>query len=466
MKVIHLSNDTIAAIATAPGDAGIGIVRLSGKNSLNILSKIFVGKKNLEVDKIEPRKLHYGYIINPDTDKKIDEVLIAYMKAPYSYTTEDIVEINCHGGSIPVRRILEIVLSNGARMAEKGEFTKRAFLNGRIDLAQAEAVMDLISAKNDSSYDMSLNQLEGSLSKEVSEIRTILINMLAHITVSIDFSVDDDIDEISNDNLVNDGKEVLNRIEKLLDSSDTGKVLREGLKTIILGKPNVGKSSLMNAILRENRAIVTEIPGTTRDVIEEFVNIKGIPLKIVDTAGIRETEDLVEKIGVERAKERLYGADLIIAVFDLSRELSEEDMEIINLIKKRKSIVLLNKTDLPGKLKIEEIQNMIPDKNIINTSILKGEGIDILEQTLKDMFFKGEVKITDNVIVSNVRHKNQLDKAKVNIIEGLESIKLNMPLDCVEVDIKDCWSNLGEINGDTVTEDIIDKIFEDFCIGK
>lgn len=459
-------SDTIAAIATAPGEAGIGIVRISGKKALDIIDKIFVGKRINKLSKAEERKLVYGYIIDPETNNRIDEVLVVYMKAPYTYTTEDVVEINCHGGTIPVRRILEIVLKSGARLSEKGEFTKRAFLNGRIDLAQAEAVMDLISAKTDSSYDMSLNQLEGSLSKEVKDIRENLLKMLAHITVSIDFSDDDDLDEISTTELEVTGKESLHRIEKLLKTADTGKVLREGLKTIILGKPNVGKSSLMNAILRENRAIVTEVPGTTRDIIEEYVNINGIPLKIVDTAGIRETEDLVEKIGVERAKDILNKADLIIAVFDISNKLEREDLEIIDLIKDRKSIILLNKTDLPQKLDIDEITKLLPNKRIINTSILEGKGVDSLEEALKEMFFSGEVKINDEVIVSNVRHKDLLIKARINIIEALESIDLGMTLDCVEVDVKDAWSNLGQINGDTVTEDIIDRIFEDFCIGK
>ncbi|KNF07290.1 tRNA modification GTPase MnmE [Gottschalkia purinilytica] len=457
--------DTIAAIATAPGEAGIGIVRISGKNAIDIGNKIFRSKRVKSLKECEERKLNYGYAIDPKNEKKIDEVLVVYMKGPNTYTKEDIVEINCHGGMVPVRRILEVVLENGARIAEKGEFTKRAFLNGRIDLAQAEAIMDLISAKTDSSFDVSLNQLEGSLSREVSDMRNTLLAMLAHIEASIDFP-EHDVEEITYGELESQGEEVLEKINKLLDTVYTGRILREGIKTIILGKPNVGKSSLMNAILRENRAIVTDIPGTTRDIIEEYINIKGVPLKLVDTAGIRETEDLVEKIGVDKAKGILNESDLAIAVFDTSRELEKEDLEIIELIKDKKSIILLNKTDLPIKISEDEINKLLPNKKIINTSMIKGKGLDILEETLKDMFLSSEIQIKDNTIVTNVRHRNQLLKSKENIQEALESIRIGLPIDCVEVDVKNCWENLGEITGDTVGEDIIDKIFANFCIGK
>ncbi|EOC99427.1 tRNA uridine-5-carboxymethylaminomethyl(34) synthesis GTPase MnmE [Caldisalinibacter kiritimatiensis] len=460
-----MNNDTIAAIATAPGEAGIGIVRISGNNAIDIADKLFKGKRVEKLSEAEQRKLTYGYIIDPKTGDKVDEVLAVYMKAPYTYTTEDVVEINCHGGSIPVRKVLELVLENGARMAERGEFTKRAFLNGRIDLSQAEAVMDLISAKTDTSYDVSLNQLEGKLSKEVREIRNILLNMLAHIEVSIDFP-EEDIEQVTYEEIKKQGHEVYDRIKKLLDTVNTGKILREGLKTVILGKPNVGKSSLLNSLLRENRAIVTDVPGTTRDIIEEYINIKGIPLKLVDTAGIRQTEDIVEKIGVERAKELLNTADLVIAVFDASRELTEEDFHVMETIKDKKAIVLLNKTDLPVKTDENVIREKLGDKEIIKSSMVKEKGIDQLEETLRDMFFEGEVKISDNIIVTNVRHRDSLLKARNNIHEALEAIELGMTLDCIEVDVKDCWSNLGEITGDTVSEDIIDKIFKDFCIGK
>lgn len=457
--------DTITAIATAPGEAGIGIVRISGKRALEIGDKIFKGKRIKKLSDSKERYLNYGYIIDPKDGKKIDEVLVVYMKEPYTYTTEDIVEINCHGGIISVRRILEIVLENGARMAESGEFTKRAFLNGRIDLSQAEAVMDLISAKTDTSFDVSLNQLEGSLSNEVYRLRSKVLEMLAHIEASIDFPEHDE-EYVTYQQLKDNGEYILFRVKELLDTVYTGRILREGLKTVILGKPNVGKSSLLNKILRENRAIVTDIPGTTRDIIEEYVNIKGIPLKIIDTAGIRETDDIIERMGVDRAKALIYKTDLIIAVFDASSHLTNEDIEIMKLAANRKSIVLLNKTDLENRISSEDIVKHLPNTRIINTSMITGIGIEILEETLKSMFFAGEVKIKEDVIVTNVRHRDQILKAKENIEDALKAIESVLPYDLIEVDLKNCWENLGEITGDTIGEDLIDKIFQDFCIGK
>ncbi|MTI49793.1 MAG: tRNA uridine-5-carboxymethylaminomethyl(34) synthesis GTPase MnmE [Firmicutes bacterium] len=460
-----MDNDTIVAIATAPGEAGIGIVRLSGKNSIGVADKIFQGKRTNKLVEAESRKLNYGHIVDPKNGDIIDEVLLVYMNGPHTYTREDIVEINCHGGIVPVRRILEICLENGARMAEAGEFTKRAFLNGRIDLSQAEAVMDLISAKTDTSFDVSLNQLEGSLSSEVNDLRQNLLEMLAHIEASIDFPEHDE-EYATYNQLKENGTKIYNSIERLLDTAYTGKILREGLKTVILGKPNVGKSSLMNRVLKESRAIVTDIPGTTRDIIEEYVNIKGIPLKIVDTAGIRETEDVVEKIGVDKAKNLIGKADLVIAVFDISDDLNSEDMQIIDLIKNNKAIALLNKTDLPNKVSQEEIKKQLPNVRIINTSMITGMGVEVLEDTIKDMFFSGEIKSKDETIVTNVRHKDQLQKALENIKDGLNAIEMELPYDLIEVDLKNCWENLGEITGDTVGEDLLDKIFQDFCIGK
>lgn len=456
---------TIAAISSAVGEAGIGIVRMSGKNSLCILEKLFNRKNKGKPYSMENRKLTYGHIVDPSDDSIVDEVLVVYMKSPYTYTREDIVEIYCHGGIISVKRILELLLDNGARLAEPGEFTKRAFLNGRLDLSQAEAVIDLIRAKTEKSYDVSLNQLEGSLSSKIKEIQNILLNMIAHIEVSIDFP-EEDVEEVTYDELKVNANVVHEDIEKLLKTSDRGKILREGLSTVILGKPNVGKSSLLNAILRENRAIVTDVPGTTRDIIEEYVNIEGIPLKIIDTAGIRDTEDLVEKIGVDRAKEVVEDADLIIGIFDASRELTEEDEEIIELIKERQSIVLLNKTDLPNVYNSESLAKILGNEKIINTAISKGEGIDELEKTIIDMFYRGDVEVKDEVMVTKLRHKDQLLKANKNIVDAINGIELNVPLDCLEVDVKNCWTNLGEISGDTVSEDIIDKVFSEFCIGK
>ncbi|WDV45909.1 tRNA uridine-5-carboxymethylaminomethyl(34) synthesis GTPase MnmE [Clostridiaceae bacterium M8S5] len=460
-----MSNDTITAIATAPGEAGIGIVRISGKDAINIADKIFVGKNNRKLSDNKPRFLSYGYIVDPKDNKKIDEVLAVYMKSPNTYTTEDVVEINCHGGIVPVRKILEIVIENGARIAERGEFTKRAFLNGRIDLSQAEAVMDLISAKTNMSYEMSLNQLEGGLSNKINDIRNKVLKMLAHIEVTIDYP-EEDIEEITSQELEKYAKEIYSELESLINTSQTGKILREGIKTIILGKPNVGKSSLLNALLKENRAIVTDIPGTTRDIIEEYITIKGIPLKIIDTAGIRDTDDIVEKIGVDRAKELINSADLVIAMFDISKELTKEDYDIIKLVKEKKSVILINKSDLPKKFTADDLISLIGDKTIIESSILYGEGVNLLEKQLVDMFFKGHIFTNNDVIVNNIRHKKLLNESLKNINDVIESIKMNIPLDCLEVDVKQCWENLGKINGETITEDVIDKIFSEFCIGK
>lgn len=455
---------TIAAISTAIGESGIGIVRMSGKDAILIGKNIFKSIKDKEIDQDDNRKLLYGHIVDDD-NKVIDEVLIAFMVEPYTYTRENMVEIYCHGGIIPVKKILELILSKGAKLAEPGEFTKRAFLNGRLDLSQAEAVIDIIKAKTEVSYDVSLNQLEGSLSREVESIRGILLQMIAHIEVSIDFP-EDDIEEVTYEELEENGNKVLSRIESLLNTAQRGKILRDGLNTVILGKPNVGKSSLLNAVLRENRAIVTDIPGTTRDVIEEYINIDGIPLKIIDTAGIRETNDLVEKIGVDRAKGSLKNADLIIAIFDISRDLSEEDYHIIDLIKDKKTIVLLNKTDLPNKYDENHFRDYFKEIEIIYTSMTEGVGIEELENSIRNMFYQGDIKVDSTMIINNLRHKNQLELSKSNIDSVLDDLKNRVPLDCLEVDLKNCWENLGEITGESITEDILDKIFKEFCIGK
>ena len=463
--MVKIMSDTIAAISTSIGEAGIGIVRMSGKDSIAIGNKVFRGKRVENLSEVENRKLTYGHIVDPETGMIIDEVLIAYMKEPYTYTRENMVEIYCHGGVVAVKRILELLLNNGARLAEPGEFTKRAFLNGRLDLAQSEAVIDVIRAKTDKSLQVSLNQLDGSLSKKIKDIMGILLEMLAHINAAIDFS-EDDLEDVDYEDLERKALQVKDQISKLLNTADRGKILRDGLNTVILGKPNVGKSSLLNAILRENRAIVTNIPGTTRDVIEEYVNIDGIPLKIVDTAGIRETENVVERIGVDKAREMVNKADLIIAVFDISNDLTDEDYEIIDLVKDKKAIVLLNKIDLPNQFTVDFIKGLLPDKKIVTSSIRNNIGLDLLEEEIKNMFYSGHLDVESDVVVTNIRHKNQLSKALKNIEDGLEGIRLKLPLDCVEVDIKSCWENLGEISGDTVSEDILDKIFSEFCIGK
>lgn len=458
-------DDTIVAIATAPGEAGISIIRMSGPEAINILDKLFVPKRSESIKEYPQRRLVYGHIIDKSKDKVIDEVLAVHMKAPYTYTKEDIVEINCHGGIVPVRNVLELVLKNGARSAEPGEFTKRAFLNGRIDLAQAEAVMDIISAKTDKGFDVALGQLEGTLSKKVSNLRDVIIEVLAHLQVSIDYT-EEDIEEITYPQLLNQTEYIKREIEKLIATSDTGKIIREGLNTVIIGKPNVGKSSLLNALLRESRAIVTDIPGTTRDVIEEYLNIKGIPLKIIDTAGIRETEDMVEKIGVERSKEFFNRADLVILVLDASTDLSEEDKEIIKFINDKKAIIILNKIDLDKKVDEEEIKVLLPNKKIIKMSVINESGLGELEDEIVDMVYGGYVKAKETSFVTNVRHRNALDKALDSIRDAYEGTKNELFFDLIAVDLNDCYTYLGEITGDSVEEDIINKIFSNFCLGK
>lgn len=460
--------NTVAAISTAIGEAGIGVIRLTGKDSLSIASKIFKGVKNKELKTVENKKLTYGHIIdNYDNNSIVDEVLIAYMKGPYTYTREDMVEIYSHGGIIPVKKILELLLKNGADLAEPGEFTKRAFLNGRIDLSQAEAVIDIINSKTEKSLEMSVKQLDGNLSKKISKLTDLLMDMRAQIEASIDFPEEDDVEKIAYEDILENAIKVKNEIEILLDTSNHGKILRDGINTVILGKPNVGKSSLLNAILKEERAIVTDIPGTTRDIIEEFVNIDGIPLKIIDTAGIRETDDLVEKIGVDLAKEKINESDLIIAIFDMSRELTEEDMDIIRLIKDKVSIVLLNKIDKKDrKVNIETLKEKLKGQTIIETSIIENVGIDKLIEEIKNIFYSGDVDLDSDVIINNIRHKRLLEKSLENIDSAIYDLKYNIPLDCIEIDITNCWDNLAQISGETVTEDVLDRVFSEFCIGK
>jgi tRNA modification GTPase len=458
-----MDNNTIAAVATSPGVSGIGIVRVSGKNSIEIAEKIFKSNNGNKLSHLESRKLYYGWIVDPNTEKKVDEVLIVYMKGPNTYTREDIVEINCHGGVVSVEKILKLLLDKGARIAEKGEFTKRAFMNGRIDLTQAEAVMDLISSKTKNSFEISLHQLEGRLSKEINILRKMLMDMTAQIEVNIDFPEYDE-EQMTMDKIYNISREILYKIDKLIKSSETGKIYKEGIRTLILGKPNVGKSSLMNYLLNENRAIVTDIPGTTRDTIEEFINLAGVPLRIIDTAGIRNTEDIVEKIGVQKALEKIDEADLILMVFDASRGVEEEDKMILNKIKDKKVLYLLNKTDLNSKINFGEFTDI--ENEIIKISILNNEGLEKIENRVKEEFLKGTLNVEEDVIVSNLRHKNLLENARKSINEVMKSIDNSMTLECVEVDIMDTLEYLGEITGESVKDDLIDKIFAEFCIGK
>ena len=456
-------DDTIAAIATAPGEGGIGIIRISGEKSLQVAQSIFKSKSGKMIKDYNARTLIYGTVV--DNEKVIDEVLVAYMKGPNSYTAEDVIEINCHGGFISVKKILELILSKGVRLAEAGEFTKRAFLNGRIDLSQAEAIIDVIKSKTDMAHEVAQSQLEGSLAKKIKDLRMNVTEVLAHLEVSIDFA-EEDVEEITYQTLEEKALELRNEIKKLYDTAESGKILRDGLKTVIVGKPNVGKSSLLNSILGENRAIVTDIAGTTRDVIEEFVNIKGIPLKIVDTAGIRETEDVVEKIGVEKSRESFSTADLVIMVLDASRKLSEEDMEILESLKNKKTIVLLNKMDLEPQIELEKIEEFVNSEDIIKISALKHQGIEELQDKIEAMVYHGSVKNSSNLMITNSRHKDALFKAYESVNDAISAIEQRMPYDFIEVDFKNIWDYLGYINGDTVREDLLDTIFANFCIGK
>lgn len=456
--------DTIAAIATAPGEAGIGIVRLSGAKSIEILGKIFKAKKNIAAFDIPSRMTTYGHILDHEGNV-VDEVLVIVMRAPYSYTTEDVVEIHCHGGIVPVRRIMELVLKNGALIAEPGEFTKRAFLNGRIDLTQAEAVIDVITSKTETGLNAALNQLEGELSQEIHRIMDELLSMLAHIEASIDFP-EHDIEEVTTETILTAALKTAEAIDKLSESFDEGKIIRDGLSTAIVGRPNVGKSSLLNILIKENRAIVTDIPGTTRDIIEEYLNIGGILVKLIDTAGIRETEDVVEKIGVERTKSAIDEAELVIYTIDAASPLTEEDQDIIDLIKDKRVIVAANKIDMGVKADISYLAEKFNKNYIIEMSVKEGIGIDKLEETIKHFVYQGQTGISKNKMVTNIRHKDLLEKALESIERAIDSLRGGIPVDLISVDIKEAWSRLGQITGDVVEEDIIKEIFSKFCVGK
>ena len=455
-------NDTIAAISTAIGEAGIAIVRMSGEDSINIIDKIFVSASKVKMAEAENRKFLYGHIC--DGDKKIDEVLVVKMKGPHSYTAEDIVEIHCHGGVVSVKRILNLILSKGARLAEKGEFTKRGFLNGRIDLIQAEAVIDLIKAKTDISFDLGLNQLGGALSEILNKLKDELVSMQALIVANIDFP-DEDIEDAAYNDLLDRSNKILDKMDKLLENSKNSRLLRDGINTVILGKPNVGKSSLLNGLLKYDRAIVTDIAGTTRDVIEDYINLDGVLLKISDTAGIRETEDEVEKIGVNIAREKLKDADLVIAIFDLSRDFDQDDKEILKLIENKKHIIILNKDDLEQKISDDEIEKYFKD-DYLRLSVMENESVMKVEKLIIDLFFDGELQISSDTVLSNLRHINALREAKKELLEVNESLNKRVFLDLIEVDLENVIAHISEITGTITTEDILDRVFSDFCIGK
>lgn len=454
--------DTICAISSATGEAGIGIVRMSGPLSIEIAEKIFRSKRNISLTDIKNRFLSYGHIV--DGNRVIDEVLIVKMLKPYTYTREDLVEIYCHGGIISVRKILNLIIDKGARLAEKGEFTKRAFLNGRLDLSQAEAVIDLIKAKTDSSYEQSVKQLEGRLTGLISLIREKIMAMISLIVANIDFP-EDEIVEAQYESLLEDALEVKDDLFKLISGSDRGRLIRDGINTVILGKPNVGKSSLLNAMLKYERAIVTDIPGTTRDIIEDYINLDGILLKITDTAGIRETDDKVEQIGVERAKKSIEDADLIIALLDPSQPFNDDDREIIKLLDNKKALILLNKSDLKRKVSDEEIKDLLKDKKYMSVSILEGS-IEEIENKIVEMFFQGQILGKEDFYVNNLRHVRALKGAYSSMESVIEGIKRQEFLDLIEVDLRQALNELGLITGETSTEDILDKVFKEFCIGK
>lgn len=457
--------ETISAVATAAGEGAIGIIRMSGDKAIMILDKIFAGSKTKKAAEIESQKMTYGHIIDPENQKIVDEVLVVIMRGPRSYTREDIVEIHCHGGSIPLKKILEMTVRYGARLAEPGEFTKRAFLNGRLDLAQAEAVIDIIRAKTDASLRMALGQLSGTLSEKIRSIRHEILGMIANLEATIDFP-EEDIEELTAQDVKKAVTVVIDEINHLLATKETGRILRDGLETVIIGKPNVGKSSLLNALLKEKRAIVTDVPGTTRDSIEEFVSIKGIPLKIIDTAGIRETTDIVEQLGVEKSREFIATADLILVLLDSSVPLAEEDREVLQLLSQREAIVLVNKSDLPPLLNMEEVRHYVSDRKIIKISVVENSGLAELEEGIVDLVYSGQVQQKEGAFINNLRQAGLLEEGKEHLLAVLETIHNDMPPDCIVVDLRDAWDKLGEITGDTVGEDIIQQIFTNFCIGK
>lgn len=456
--------DTIAAISTPPGEGGISIVRISGDDALKVISKIFRGK---DLNKVASHTINYGHIFDPDTKEDVDEVMVSVMRAPKTYTCEDVVEVNCHGGILATNTILQLILSYGARMAEPGEFTKRAFLNGRIDLSQSEAVMDIIDAKTSRSMKAAESQLDGNLSRLIKKLRKQILDVLANVEVNIDYPEYDDAEVMTSKMMKDNAVDIKKKVEKLLATAKQGQVLRDGLATSIVGRPNVGKSSILNNLLHQDKAIVTDVPGTTRDVLEEYVNVRGIPLKLVDTAGIRKTEDKVEKIGVERSRKAISSSDLVLLVLNSSEELTDEDKQLIKLTDDSKRIVILNKTDLPAKLDMDTVNDLVGKENVITTSAIKDDGTEPLEEMIAKLFFTQGIQSSQNdVMVTNARHISLLHNAKESLNKVIQGIDEGLPVDLVQMDLRECWNSLGEITGDSYNGELLDQLFSQFCLGK
>ncbi|AKL93154.1 tRNA uridine-5-carboxymethylaminomethyl(34) synthesis GTPase MnmE [Staphylococcus capitis] len=456
--------DTITSISTPMGEGAIGIVRLSGPQAIEIGDTLYKGKKKLS--EVDTHTINYGHIIDPETNETVEEVMISVLRAPKTFTREDIIEINCHGGILTINRILELTMTYGARMAEPGEYTKRAFLNGRIDLSQAEAVMDFIRSKTDRASKVAMNQIEGRLSDLIKKQRQSILEILAQVEVNIDYPEYDDVEDATTEFLLEQSKNIKEEINRLLETGTQGKIMREGLSTVIVGRPNVGKSSMLNNLIQDNKAIVTEVAGTTRDVLEEYVNVRGVPLRLVDTAGIRDTEDIVEKIGVERSRKALSEADLILFVLNNNEPLTEDDQTLYEVVKNEDVIVIINKTDLEPRLDIDEVKEMIGDMPLIQTSMLKQEGIDELEIQIRDLFFGGEVQNQDMTYVSNSRHISLLKQARHSIQDAIDAAESGVPMDMVQIDLTRTWEILGEIIGESASDELIDQLFSQFCLGK
>ncbi|MFD0871813.1 MULTISPECIES: tRNA uridine-5-carboxymethylaminomethyl(34) synthesis GTPase MnmE [Paenibacillus] len=456
-------HDTIAAIATPLGEGSIAVIRVSGQDAIPNVEQVF--KSRTRLTEAATHTVHYGFIQDPESLEKVDEVLVTVMRAPRSFTMEDVVEIGCHGGLVSVKKVLDLLLSKGIRLAEPGEFTKRAFLNGRIDLSQAEAVIDLIRSKSDRAYKIAMKQAEGSLSQQIKQLRQQLVELMAHIEVNIDYP-EHDVEEMTSAFIVDKSREAIAKIDELLKTAEQGKIIREGIVTAIVGRPNVGKSSLLNALAQENRAIVTDIPGTTRDVIEEYVTINGIPLKLLDTAGIRETSDVVEQIGVEKSRSALSDADLILLVLNAGEELNDDELQLLEQLKDRQVIVIVNKIDLPRKLDIGRLSSFLDEERIVMMSVQENRGMEELEKAISAIFFSGRLESNDATYVSNVRHIHLLKEAKASLREAMMAAEQFVPIDMIQIDVRNSWEQLGEIIGDSVGESLIDQIFSQFCLGK